>query len=137
MRLHFERYFSDHRAMQMTSCIFMQARKQTAISTALHPPKVWEQFLGGVYSIFKRTHLENLFHHINNLHQNIKFTMEEESNGKLENGIREESMYWYIERLHIQTNIYTTTLRTQQVARKVSFRPYLIEPFLLSPIKMT
>ena len=63
--------------------------------------------------------------------------MEEENNGKLENGIREESMYWYIERLHIQTNIYTTTLRTQQVARKVSFRPYLIEPFLLSPIKMT
>ena len=28
-------------------------------------------------------HLENLFHHINNLHQNIKFTMEEESNGEL------------------------------------------------------
>ena len=29
------------------------------------------------------THLENFFHHINNLHQNIKFTMEEESNGEL------------------------------------------------------
>ena len=28
-------------------------------------------------------HLENFFHHINNLHQNIKFTMEEESNGEL------------------------------------------------------
>ena len=28
-------------------------------------------------------HLENLFHHINNLHQNIKFTMEKESNGQL------------------------------------------------------
>ena len=25
----------------------------------------------------------NFFHHINNLHQNIKFTMEEESNGEL------------------------------------------------------
>ena len=32
---------------------------------------------------FKRTHLEKFFHHINNLHQNIKFTMEEESNGEL------------------------------------------------------
>ena len=31
----------------------------------------------------KRTHLENFFHHINNLIQNIKFTMEEESNGEL------------------------------------------------------
>ena len=28
-------------------------------------------------------HLENFFHYINNLHQNIKFTMEEESNGQL------------------------------------------------------
>ena len=36
-----------------------------------------------IYSILKCTHLENFFHHINNLHQNIKFTMEEESNGEL------------------------------------------------------
>ena len=36
-----------------------------------------------VYSILKRSHLENFFHHINNLHQNIKFTTEEESNGEL------------------------------------------------------
>ena len=28
-------------------------------------------------------HLENFFHHINNLHQNIKFAMEEESSGEL------------------------------------------------------
>ena len=27
--------------------------------------------------------MENFFHHINNLHQNIKFTIEEESNGEL------------------------------------------------------
>ena len=27
--------------------------------------------------------LENFFHHINSLHQNIKFTMEEERNGEL------------------------------------------------------
>ena len=36
-----------------------------------------------IYSILKRTHLENFFHHVNNLHQNIKFTREEESNGEL------------------------------------------------------
>ena len=28
-------------------------------------------------------HLENFSHHMNNLHQNIKFTMEEESNEEL------------------------------------------------------
>ena len=31
----------------------------------------------------KRAHLEKNFHHIYNLRQNIKFTMEEESNGEL------------------------------------------------------
>ena len=36
-----------------------------------------------VYSILKHTHLENVFHHISNLHENIKFTMKEESNGEL------------------------------------------------------
>ena len=61
----------------------MQAYECIAITTALHPPKVWERFVVHVYSILKRTHLENFFHHINNLHQNIEFTMEEESNGEL------------------------------------------------------
>ena len=46
----------------------MQAHERIAIFTALHPPKVWEQFVDDVYSIVKRTHLENFFHHINNLH---------------------------------------------------------------------
>ena len=50
---------------------------------ALHPLKVWKRFVDDVYSILTRTHLENFFHHISNLHQNIKFTMEEESNGEL------------------------------------------------------
>ena len=63
--------------------IYMQAHEHTAISTALHPPKVWERFLDDAYSILKRKHLENFFHHINNLHQNFKFNMEEESNGEL------------------------------------------------------
>ena len=55
-----------------TADIYKQAHEQTAISTALHPRKVYEQV---VYSILNRTH--------NNMHQNMKFTMEEESNGEL------------------------------------------------------
>ena len=70
-------------ASSTTAEIYMQAHESTAISTALHPPKVWERFVDDVYSIVKCTQLENFFHHINNLHQNIKFTMEEESNGEL------------------------------------------------------
>ena len=61
----------------------MQAYERTAITTALHLPKVWERFVDDVYSILIRTHLENVFRHINNLHQNIKFTIEEESNREL------------------------------------------------------
>ena len=49
---------------------------------ALHPPKVCEQFPDDVFSIPKGRHLENIFYDINNLHENIKFTMEE-SNGEL------------------------------------------------------
>ena len=61
----------------------MQASERTAKTTALHPPKVCQRFVDDVYSILKPTHLENLFHHINNLHRNTKFTIEEESNGEL------------------------------------------------------
>ena len=66
-----------------TAEIYTQAHEQTAISTTLRAQKVWERFVDDVYFILKRTHFENLFHHINNLHQNIKFTMEKESNGEL------------------------------------------------------
>ena len=69
-------------ASSITAEIYMQAHERTAISMALHPPKVWEQFVDNVYSIFKCMHLENFSYH-NNLHQNIKFTMEEESNVEL------------------------------------------------------
>ena len=58
-------------ASSATVKFYMQAFKQTAISAALHPPKVWERFVDDVYSILKRTHLESFFHHVDNLHQNV------------------------------------------------------------------
>ena len=68
-------------AFSATAEIYIQAHECTAISTALHSPKVWERFVDDVYSIRKRTHLENFFHHISSLYQNIKFTIEKESTG--------------------------------------------------------
>ena len=65
-------------ASSNTAEIYMQAHERNAITTALHPPKVWERYVGDVYSILQRTDLEKVFHHINNLDQNIKFTMDEE-----------------------------------------------------------
>ena len=116
-------------ASSTTAEIYMQAYERIAITTALHLPKVWERFVDGVYSILKRRYLENFFHHINNLHQNIKFTMEEESNGKLA----------FLDTLlkRINEEFYTTALTTKKVARKVLFPPCLIEHIPLSQIKMT
>ena len=62
-------------ASSTTPEINMQAYERTAVTTAMHPRKVWERFVDDVYSILKRSHLDNFFHRINNL-QNIKFTME-------------------------------------------------------------
>ena len=70
-------------ASSTTAEYYMQAHEQTAKCTALCHSKVWKQFVGGVYFILKRTHLQDFFHHIKHLHQNIKFTMEDESNGEL------------------------------------------------------
>ena len=67
-------------ASSTTAEIYRHAYERTAITTALHPPKVCEKFVDDVYSVLKRTHLENFLHHINNLYQNFKFAMEEESN---------------------------------------------------------
>ena len=61
----------------------MQPHQEVAMSTAQHHPKVSDKFVHGVYSILKGAVLEKYLHHISNLHQNIYFTMEEESNEKL------------------------------------------------------
>ena len=57
--------------------------KKTALSTRLNPSKVWELFVGDVYSIFKCIHLEKVFHHFSTLLHNIRFTIEEETSGEL------------------------------------------------------
>ena len=66
-----------------TSVKYMQPHEETAIPMVLLPPKVWERFVYNVHSVLKRIQLKNFFHHIDNLHQNISFTMEEECNGEL------------------------------------------------------
>ena len=60
--------------------IYMQVHESIAIPWTLHPPKIWEQFVDDACYILKRMHLENFFHDMNNLHQNVKLTVEDESN---------------------------------------------------------
>ena len=63
-------------AFSMTAETYLQCHEQTAPSTALNSTKDWEQFVDYFYSILKRRHFGTFLHHINNLHQNSKFTME-------------------------------------------------------------
>ena len=53
-------------ASSTTAEIFMHADEQTNIYDTT-PSKVWEHFVDNICSIFKLTHLENVFHHINHL----------------------------------------------------------------------
>ena len=55
----------------------MHAYEQAAISTPLHLLKVWEQF-----TVWEQC-TWNVFHHINPLHQNVKFKMEGKSNREI------------------------------------------------------
>ena len=42
-------------ASSTTAETYMQVFERTVITTALHPPKVWERFVDYVYSVAKRT----------------------------------------------------------------------------------
>ena len=130
-------------ASSTTAEIYTQAYEWTAITTALHPPKVWERFVDDVYSVLKRTHLENFFHHINNLHQKNKFTMKEESNGEL--AFLDTLLKWnngeisvLVHRKPTHTDQYLNySFHHQTSSSKVLFSPCVIEHIPLSQIKMT
>ena len=88
-----------------------------------------------LYSILKCKHLEKVFHHINNLHQNVAFATEEKINRKL--GFLDNLLKQNNRNISVLTNIYTTACTIKQVARKVLFPSCLIEHIPLSQIKET
>ena len=60
----------------IVSEIFMQLLETIAITTADHPPKVWECQVDDVFSIVHKTYLQELPEHINSLHPQTQFTKE-------------------------------------------------------------
>ena len=67
----------------IVSEIYMQSLQTTAITTADHPPKVWERHVDDVFLIVHETYLQELPEHINNLHPQTQFTKEEDNNSSL------------------------------------------------------
>ena len=55
----------------------------TAITTADHPPKIWERHVDDVFSVIQRNYLRELQHHINSLHPQTQFTKEQEQDSIL------------------------------------------------------
>ena len=67
----------------IVSEIYMQSSETTAITTADHPPKVWECHVNDVFLVVCKACLQELLDHINNLHPQTQFTKEEENNSTL------------------------------------------------------
>ena len=67
----------------IVSEICMQSLETTAITTADHPPRVWERHVNDVFSTVHKICLQELLKHINNLHLQTQFTKEEGNNSTL------------------------------------------------------
>ena len=67
----------------IVSEICMQALEMTAITTADHPPKIWERHVDDVFSVIQRNYLQELLQHINSLHSQTQFTKEEKQDSIL------------------------------------------------------
>lgn len=63
--------------------IYMQAHENVALTTAACPPKVWERHVDDVFLIIKKHSLNDFFEHVNNQHDQIKFTIEKEKDACL------------------------------------------------------
>ena len=115
------------------SKIYMQTHEKTVISTVLCSPKVLEQFVDVISVIPKLRYLENILNRNRNLHQNIKFAMEEESNEKL------KSVYTLMKRnnrdisvllkriLGILSDTHIAAITSKQALWKAWFPPCSIE----------
>ena len=65
--------------------MFMEEFEQLAITTSDHKPKIWLRYVDDTFVIWQhgQDNLRLFLDHLNSLHTNIKFTMEEERNGSL------------------------------------------------------
>ena len=63
--------------------LYMENFEKRAISTAAHPPRVWFRYVDDTFVIIKSIYVQEFTDHINSLDDHIKFTREEEQEGKL------------------------------------------------------
>ena len=105
----------------IVSEIYMQSLETTTITTADHPPKVWERHVDDVFSVVHREQVQELLKYINNLHPKTQFTKEEEeSNSSL------PFLDTLVQRNHdksISVKIYKKPTHTNQYLKYTSHNP--------------
>ena len=57
--------------------IFMEAFESRALSTSIHPPKLWRRYVDDTCVTQDQSHKEEFLHHINSVDNVIQFTVEE------------------------------------------------------------
>ena len=57
--------------------IFMEAFVQRAITTVLHPPRVWKRYVDDTLVVQQQKHQQEFLQHINTVDPSIQFTVEE------------------------------------------------------------
>ena len=67
----------------MVAKLYMQNHDKIALSTFVYPLKAYERFVDDTFSIIKRELLQPFYDHLNSIHPNIQYTVEEEIEKKL------------------------------------------------------
>ena len=57
--------------------IFMEAFENRAITTGLHPPRIWKRYVDDTFVLQHQAHKEEFLQHINTVDPSIQFTVEE------------------------------------------------------------
>ena len=65
------------------SNLFMEEFEKKALLSAPNPPKFWGRYVDDTGVVIKKDHEDELFNHINNIHESIQFTIEKEQEDTL------------------------------------------------------
>ena len=63
--------------------LYMEFLEELALETAPTTPRVWKRYVDDTFCIFRKGSTEELLHHLNGVRPIIKFTLEQEEDGKI------------------------------------------------------